>query len=395
MNMRKRLWAAALALVMTVTALTGCGGKIVPGLTGGKVNGSGSAGGSASYSDSAGGSGAGSSAQGPAMDLTGVTDPYLAVSGLAGDTVVARLGDEDIPASLLLYWLTMAGGVDEALDVACVHSQIHLLARQEGLTPDPSILQVLEQDYANVAAQVGSEEMADHVLWVQLLDRDLLAYLNESTDLYDQLCELYYGENSGHYPTDAEVNAYLEETGQYRCKHILLATIDLATREPLDEKTIARKKATADDFLARLRAAEDPITLFDQLMNEHSEDTGLAANPDGYTTSKGEMVAPFEKAALALNVGEISDVVESDFGYHIILRLPMNADEFRDSCVSYLLEQRMDALRETTPLEKLPALDKLDIASFQSSFTALQTAVYAELNAINSQGDTSGSGNQG
>ena len=372
MKMRKRLWAAALALVMTVTALTGCGGK-----------------------DDGSASGAGSSAQPEAMDLTGVTDPYLAVSGLAGDTVVARLGDEDLPLSLLLYWLPRYSGVDEALEVASFHSQIHLLARQEGLTPDPSVAQDREREYADVAAQMGSEESVDHMLWAQMLDRNLLIYLYESTDLYDQLCQLYYGENSGHYPTDADVNAYLEETGWYRCKHILLATVDTETRQPLDEETIARKKVTADDFLAQIRAAEDPIATFDQLMNEHSEDPGLVTNPEGYTTSKGKMVPPFEEAALALNVGEISEVVESDLGYHIILRLPMSADEFRDRCISYLLDQRMEALRETTPLERLPELDKLDVAAIREKLAALQTAVNAEVDAINSQNDASGSGGQG
>ena len=48
------------------------------------------------------------------------------------------------------------------------------------------------------------------------------------------------------------------------------------TREPLDEATVAQKKAQAEDFLAQLRAAEDPIALFDDLMNEHSEDSGLS-----------------------------------------------------------------------------------------------------------------------
>lgn len=367
--MKKRLWAAALALVMTVTALTGCGGK---------DGGSGS-----------GASGAGSSAP-EAMDLTGVTDPYLAVSGLAGDTVVARLGDEDIPASLLLYWFTMTGDINGALEVACIHSQIHLLARQEGLTPDPSVAQEVEKQYASVADQLGSEEMVNHTMWVQLLNRDLLTYLNGSTDLYGQLRELYYGEDSGGYPTDAEVNAYLDETGQYRCKHILLATVDTETRQPLDEATIAQKKVEVDGLMAQLRAAEDPIALFDDLMNEYSEDPGLAENPDGYTTSRGEMVPPFEQAALALNVGEISEVVKSDLGYHIILRLPMNADEFRDSLISHLMDQRMDALLETTPLEKLPEFDKLDPDAILEKLTALQTTVRAELEAINSE-----SGGQG
>ena len=64
----------------------------------------------------------------------------------------------------------------------------------------------------------------------------------------------------------------MDEQGIYRAKHILLLTVDMDTREPLDEETIAKKKETAAQLLDQLRAAEDPIALFDQLMNEHSED---------------------------------------------------------------------------------------------------------------------------
>lgn len=388
--MMKRLWAMALALVMTAAVLTGCGRTATnknTSLNAGSFSGFPSGSGSGQLSGSAGGSGQLEEVE--PMDLTGVTDPYLAVSGLAGDTVVARLGDEDIPASLLLYWLTLASGVDEALDVAAFHAQIHLLARQEGLTPNPAIAQELEQEYASLAAQVGDEGLVDHVLWVQLLDRSLLTYLNESTDLYDQLCQLYFGEASGSYPTDADVMAYLEESGQYRAKHILLATIDLNTRQPLDEATIAQKKEQIDGFLVQLQGAQDPITLFDQLMNEYSEDTGLADNPEGYTTRKGEMVAPFEQAALALKPGEFSGVVESDFGYHIILRLPMNPDEFRDECISHRLETKMEGQRETIPLEKLPELDRVDAAAIRERLTSLQQTVYAEMSAAQDGGHSS------
>ena len=58
----------------------------------------------------------------------------------------------------------------------------------------------------------------------------------------------------------------MDEAGFYRAKHILLLTTDPSTREPLDEAAIAQKKEQIDGFLAQLRAAEDPIALFDQLM---------------------------------------------------------------------------------------------------------------------------------
>ena len=88
----KRFLAAALALVMGLSALAGCGG------------------GSSSSSSAASSSGASSSASSStseveAMDLTGVTDPYLATSGLAGYTIVARVGETDITAAELLYWI--------------------------------------------------------------------------------------------------------------------------------------------------------------------------------------------------------------------------------------------------------------------------------------------------
>lgn len=393
MKNRKRLGALALALVLSLTALSGCGPKP-----------SGSAG-----SGSASGSGSGSSDSITPMDLSQVTDPALAVAGVAGEEVLVRLGTAEITANDYLYWLQRSisdylepfGGqmttlpwdtemsdgltfgqymLDNALDAAALHCMLRELARQENLTPDPDVATQVDKQYAAMVVQAGSDESrVIHTLWTQMLTRDLLINLNENTELFSQLAELYYGENSGHYPTDAEVNAYLDEVGRYKAKHILLATIDLDTREPLDEATVAQKKAQAEDFLAQLRAAEDPIALFDDLMNEHSEDSGLATNPDGYTTAKGDMVAPFEEAALALKAGEISEVVESDFGYHIILRLPLDPDDFRDDCVTSLMEKRIDQEIERLGLEKTAAFDKLNVGDFWDKLQSLQYAVQIEM----------------
>ncbi len=391
MKNRKRL--VAFALVLSLTALSGCGPKP-----------SGSAG-----SGSASGSGSGSSDSITPMDLSQVTDPALAVAGVAGEEVLVKLGTAEITANDYLYWLQRSisdylepfGGqmttlpwdtemsdgltfgqymLDDALDAAALHCMLRELARQENLTPDPEVATQVDKQYADMVVQAGSDESrVIHTLWTQMLSRELLTTLNENTELFDQLAELYYGENSGHYPTDAEVNAYLDEVGRYKAKHILLATIDLDTREPLDEATVAQKKAQAEDFLAQLRAAEDPIALFDDLMNEHSEDSGLATNPDGYTTAKGEMVAPFEEAALALKAGEISEVVESDFGYHIILRLPLDPDDFRDDCVGSLMEKRIDQEIERLGLEKTAAFDKLNVGDFWDKLQSLQYAVQIEM----------------
>lgn len=392
MKHTKRFGALTLALVMALTALSGCG----------RENPSASASGADSSS-------AGDSSQAEPMDLSQISDPFLAVSGLAGDEVVVKVGTAEITAADYLYWLNRVitdylsqfGGqmttlpwdtkmqedltfgqymLDQAMELASFHCVLRTLAGQENLTPDSALATEVDKQYADMAVQLGGDEnKVIHALWAQLLTKDLLITLNENSDLFSQLADLYYGENSGHYPTDAEVNAFLEEEGRYKAKHILLSTIDLETREPLDEETVARKKAQADDLLAQLRAAEDPIALFDDLMNEYSEDTGLEANPEGYTTEKGKMVEPFETAALALKAGEISDVVESEFGYHIILRLPMNPDDFRDECISSLMEDQIVRERDQLGLEKTGAFAKLDVGAFWDRMLSLQSAVQSEL----------------
>ena len=420
MNTMKRILSLALVLALAVTALTGCGGGD----------------GSASSADPAG-SAPSSSDQAETLDLSQITDPYLTVSGLAGDTVVARAGEQDITAAQLLYWINYgaelylvssgATSVDDlpwdtdlgdgvtfadqmkqsALDAAAFYALLPTVAQAEGLSVTQETLDALEEQRVQMLEQLGDNETTlEHYLWYQMLTWDQLSDMSQRSDLHLQLQERYYGEGSDAYPTDAEVLAYAQdELGVYRAKHILLATVDTQTREPLDEETIAQKKAQADDLLSQLRAAEDPVALFDELMNEYSEDPGLAAYPDGYTAQKGQMVPEFEEAALALQDGEISDVVYSETtGYHIILRLPLDPADYRDQLVAQLMQTRTDGWLEEYGVETLEAYDQIDPAAFREQVVLLQDAVVAEIDEVlaaqqadsaDGSADPSGSSSQG
>ena len=98
MMKKERLFALILSLALGAGLLSGCSG------------GDSSSGGSSTGSSSSGASSSeGTENSGPEpMDLSAVTDPYLATAGVAGDTVVAKTGEYEIPAADYLYWLNRA-----------------------------------------------------------------------------------------------------------------------------------------------------------------------------------------------------------------------------------------------------------------------------------------------
>ena len=81
---------------------------------------------------------------------------------------------------------------------------------------------------------------------------------------------------------------------------------------PQEEKDVARNKI--DDILVKATDGED----FAELAKEFSEGPSKDNGGDLGCFGRGQMVPPFEEAAFALGEGEISDVVETQFGYHII-----------------------------------------------------------------------------
>ncbi len=118
--------------------------------------------------------------------------------------------------------------------------------------------------------------------------------------------------------TDEEVKQDYEENAakyqgneQRQASHILIGFNSNATAE---EKAAAKEKA--ESILKQVKA--NPKN-FEKLAIEFSQDTGSAAKGgDLGSFGRGAMVKPFENAAFSMKVGDISDLVESEFGYHII-----------------------------------------------------------------------------
>jgi parvulin-like peptidyl-prolyl isomerase len=117
--------------------------------------------------------------------------------------------------------------------------------------------------------------------------------------------------------TPEQVDArYLDDFSQFRSRHILI-TVDKTAPDQAVEDANALAKATA--IRDQLRLDPNNQDLWNQLAKDNSQDPGSSASGGelGWV-GKGQFVPPFEDAAKALAIGQISDPVKSDFGYHII-----------------------------------------------------------------------------
>lgn len=194
---------------------------------------------------------------------------------------------------------------------------------------DEAYVQETWDQYVEYYAQGDETVFREEFLETMYMDEAFFNSLSELDCLYYAAFEQMYGEN-GSLLSDEEALEYAEQAGYMAAKHILVMTVNPDTGEVLPEEEIAEKKALAEELLAEIHAAEDQNAKFDQLMMEYSEDTGLLYYPEGYIFAEGEMVEAFESTTKALAEGEISGVVESDYGCHIIMRLPLDPDQTVD-----------------------------------------------------------------
>ena len=148
-------------------------------------------------------------------------------------------------------------------------------------------------------------------------DFDVFEAMVMMETLVDAIMRDLYGD-LGADLSDEVVMEFAERNEFMMAKHILVMRADNENaRDEIDEiYNRLRPRANDADF-------ENFFTL---MMLEYSEDPGSLANPEGYLFQPWDMVEPFSIATMQLLPGEMSDVVETSHGYHIILRVPINFD---------------------------------------------------------------------
>lgn len=152
-------------------------------------------------------------------------------------------------------------------------------------------------DFAAFLTQNGFKDEATYVEMMETMTLMQKVYADYEADMTK-------------YTSEEELKNYLANDNKVSVKHVLVMP-DAEAEDKAAAKAEAKTKA--EDVLARAKAGED----FDKLIELYNQDSGQPT--EGYTfANDGTMVQAFADAAFALKTDEVSDIVETDYGFHII-----------------------------------------------------------------------------
>lgn len=296
--------------------------------------------------------------------------------------------------------MTNAGFLKESVESQVQQFRVlEAKAEELGVSLDDEDKETLQQEWE---AQVETEGKGDEKTYMkeEFIDRELFDSIMGVPLLFTKVYETMFGEN-GEDVSDEDAISYAAENGFLKAKHILLQTeyaeesADTADdSETADEPDVtespeeqeakeveleakkeayaAEQRVIAENVLAQINAADDKAAKFEELLTEYNEDPGMESSPDGYTFAEGTMVTEFYEGTKALEEGEISDIIESDFGYHIIMRLPLTADSelmYRGQNVpakyfasEFMMNSNFEAWMDESKIEYTDEFKDLDLA---------------------------------
>lgn len=353
-------------------------------------------------------------------------DIIMTAAGIARDTPLLTVDGVEVPAEELLYWvssyadqyaawgmtdLTMDVGsgqtlgeyyLDSAVETAALYRVVASKAEELGLgwsdanqTAYDEQLQTMKTSLAQQAG-LDIETQSDKVdtEFVRLisymgLSQEGFFHINQASFLYNNLMEGLYGPEG----TDAPDADKLNEAGVFHAKHILIKAEPVTDADGnVTDDGMAAALTEAQGLYDQLMTAEDPMTLFDQLMTEHTDDVDASGNvnggTEGYTFGDGEMVTEFYEGTKALAEGEISQPIQSQYGYHIILRLSADNEAGYDKYAQVKMQSQVEKWMAEAQIERAEALDGVDLQAYYDGLTALRSDISAASQADNAPAET-------
>lgn len=353
-------------------------------------------------------------------------DIIMQTAGIARDTPLITVDGAEVPAEEVLYWVSnyadqyaawgmtdlsmdMGDGqtlgqyyLDSAVETATLYQlmqnkadELKLGWNKENQAAYDEQLQTMKESMAQQAGldiqtqgdQVDTELV--RLISYMGLSQEGFFRINQASFLYNNLMEGLFGAEG----TDAPDTGKLDEAGVYHAKHILIKAEPTTDADGnVTDDGMAAAQAQAQEIYDQLLAAEDPMTLFDQLMTEYTDDVDSSGNvnggTDGYTFGPGEMVDEFYEGTKALGEGEISQPVQSQYGYHIILRLSADNEAGYDKYAQIKMQDQIDQWMDEVQVERSETLESLDLQAFYDELNTLRSDISAASQADSAPAET-------
>ena len=292
-----------------------------------------------------------------ALTLAWVASPTLAEEEAATEGKVAVVNgavitrvDLDKEMSRLQRQLfrlgeTVQGSTSSEIESGALENLIDFeLLYQEGLEKGIKVDEAALDERLNaMKIRFPSEAEYENALADMNLSETALKSQFERSMTIEQFIDEYFGQKV--MVSDEESKAYYDDNldsfkqaEQVQASHILIKVDPQADES---QKAEARKKL--EEIQQKLNEGRD----FASLAEEFSECSSRSRRGDLGYLRRGQAVKPFENAAFALNVGEMSDIVETEFGYHLIRiadKKPETIipyDEIKDSLSQYLKQKKV------------------------------------------------------
>jgi len=288
-------------------------------------------------------------AEGTPIGIGGADDAIATVNGIAiprdnYETAVQQtrqrfaMQGQQIPESEMESFRT------DILDQLISEELLYQEALRQDLTAGA---QAVESQFQQMRGQFETDEAWQQALSTNDTTEEELRFQIERNNLIQQLIQTAVSDTTP--VTEQEIQEFYDENPQFfeqgeqvAARHILISTEELETDEELADareraETVRRELLDGADFAT--------------LAQERSEGPSGPRGGDLGTFGRGQMVGPFEEAAFSLEVGEISEIVETQFGFHVLQvteRLDSSVvplDQVSQNISQYLGQQRQaDAL---------------------------------------------------
>lgn len=265
-------------------------------------------------------------------DVIQVADAVARVNG----ELIGRAEFQDVVESNILRYETQSGQAFSDAQRPQLERQVldglimRTILEQEAARLDVSVTEErFEQTFSEFRSQFPNESAYLMALEEQgFTDEEFRAELRRQmvieqlirTEVYDQVT-VTDDEIVEFYDANPQ---YFQQPEQVAARHIILTTEEV----PEDQR------AALQGELREIRQEIVDGADFGEMAQEHSQGPSAAAGGDLGTFGRGQMVPAFEEAAFALEVGEISDVIETQFGYHILQvteRIPASTQSLEDA----------------------------------------------------------------